>query len=310
MFYYYFYPQFFNNFTPRYDIIIVTKNMKDALILQDKKYISAKRAAVIFGYSSDYVGQLCREGKIECTMVGRSWFVSEESVLKHKVSSSDAKISSDDSVKIVSVPVKANVDSIFSGTTESLLSSGKSIKDFVLEPTSVSNSKSSIDSLPLSATNVLSTLSQASTLPKPSTNLIRTQENVIRDFPKQSKSIASNIVIRRKENNKFDLSLVLILLLLSVVLLGKNFISYFPYSSNEIVATVLNGVVVAPSVSTSLENESIKNDLRNPFSDEVTIKPDESGTSGVIVPVFKESKGDDFLYVMVPVKESKKDENK
>lgn len=61
--------------------------MKDTIILQDKIYISAKRVHEIFGYTSDYVGQLCRAGKLEARMVGRSWFVTEKSVADHKVQS-------------------------------------------------------------------------------------------------------------------------------------------------------------------------------------------------------------------------------
>ena len=60
--------------------------MKDSLILEHKKFISAKQASVLLGYAQDYVGQLCREGKIESKMVGRTWFVSEESILNHKIS--------------------------------------------------------------------------------------------------------------------------------------------------------------------------------------------------------------------------------
>ncbi len=282
--------------------------MKDALILQDKKYISAKRAAVIFGYSSDYVGQLCREGKIECTMVGRSWFVSEESVLKHKVASSDARVASEDSVKIVSVPVpvQQSTPAISSSTTESFLGSSKSIKDFISDEQTQFSKPISYQSPNVTKDIITEKSDDAVVVPKvsvPSPIQLDTTSDV-------EHKITKSPIVSKKKNNKFDLSLVIILLLLSAVLFSKNFISYFPYSSKDIVATVLNGVVVAPSSTSSLEDESIKNDLRNPFSDEVTIKPDSSGTSGVIVPVFKESKGDDFLYVMVPVKDSKKDENK
>ena len=38
--------------------------MNDELTLDGVKYISAKRAADLTQYSKDYVGQLCREGKI------------------------------------------------------------------------------------------------------------------------------------------------------------------------------------------------------------------------------------------------------
>jgi hypothetical protein len=279
--------------------------MKDALILQDKKYISAKRAAVIFGYSSDYVGQLCREGKIECTMVGRSWFVSEESVLSHKLSSVDAKVASDDSVKIVSVPIKQ--DSLPSSTTESMLAPGITLKDLVADNVVTNSNNDVLAKIELPKQKVIDVVPDNSIITDKSKKIVEVEGSIRLDTDSDK---TNNKKIFSRRFNTTDIALVLILLLLSAVLFGRNFISYFPYSSKDIVATVLNGVVVAPSASTSLENESMKSELRNPFSDEVNVLPDSSGTAGVIVPVFKESKGDDFLYVMVPVKETKKDENK
>jgi hypothetical protein len=54
------------------------------LTIQGKTYISSKRAAEITGYAKDYVGQLSREGYIEATMVGRSWYVLESSIKAHR----------------------------------------------------------------------------------------------------------------------------------------------------------------------------------------------------------------------------------
>lgn len=56
----------------------------DELTIGDKIYISSKRAAEITGYAKDYVGQLCREGKVEATLVGRSWYVLEDSIRAHR----------------------------------------------------------------------------------------------------------------------------------------------------------------------------------------------------------------------------------
>jgi Holliday junction resolvase len=64
--------------------------MKDSVILEGKIYISAKRAAKIINYAQDYIGQLCRSGKLDCKMIGRSWFVTEESLLAHRESAIDA----------------------------------------------------------------------------------------------------------------------------------------------------------------------------------------------------------------------------
>ncbi len=56
----------------------------DELTIGDKVYISSKRAAKITGYAKDYVGQLCREGRVEARLVGRNWYVLEASILEHR----------------------------------------------------------------------------------------------------------------------------------------------------------------------------------------------------------------------------------
>jgi hypothetical protein len=58
--------------------------MNGDLYFSGKKYISSSRAAKLSGYVNDYIGQLCRDGKLECQMVGRSWYVSLESLVSHK----------------------------------------------------------------------------------------------------------------------------------------------------------------------------------------------------------------------------------
>src|SRR3989344_5795304 len=56
--------------------------MEESLIFEGKKFISSKRASEITGYAKDYIGQLCRAGRIEARLVGRNWYVEEESILK------------------------------------------------------------------------------------------------------------------------------------------------------------------------------------------------------------------------------------
>ncbi len=47
-------------------------------------YTKVATIAKKFRYTTDYVGQLCRSGKVDCQFVGRAWYVSEESLLRHK----------------------------------------------------------------------------------------------------------------------------------------------------------------------------------------------------------------------------------
>ena len=64
--------------------------MKDSFNIDGKTYISSRRAAEIAKYSNDYVGQLCRGGKVTARMMGRTWFVDQESILEHKRTSEEA----------------------------------------------------------------------------------------------------------------------------------------------------------------------------------------------------------------------------
>lgn len=58
------------------------------IIIDQKKYISSKQAAEITGYAKDYVGQLCREGRVPARLVGRSWYVLESAIQDHRFGSS------------------------------------------------------------------------------------------------------------------------------------------------------------------------------------------------------------------------------
>jgi len=46
--------------------------------------MKASRAAREAGYTSDYVGQLCRSGAIDAELVGRSWYVNVDELREHR----------------------------------------------------------------------------------------------------------------------------------------------------------------------------------------------------------------------------------
>lgn len=58
--------------------------MEIPIFCNGKEYISAIRAGEYVGYSSDYVGQLCRAGKISAKLVGRTWYVDLEELKNHR----------------------------------------------------------------------------------------------------------------------------------------------------------------------------------------------------------------------------------
>jgi hypothetical protein len=56
----------------------------DEILIEEKKYISSKQAAKITGYAKDYIGQLCREGRVPARLVGRGWYVLETAIQDHR----------------------------------------------------------------------------------------------------------------------------------------------------------------------------------------------------------------------------------
>lgn len=47
-------------------------------------FVKATVLAKKHRYTTDYIGQLCRAGKVEAKLIGRAWFVNERSLLEHK----------------------------------------------------------------------------------------------------------------------------------------------------------------------------------------------------------------------------------
>ncbi len=56
----------------------------NTIVVEGNTYTKATALAKQFRYTTDYIGQLCRAGKVECQLVGRSWYVTERSLLAHK----------------------------------------------------------------------------------------------------------------------------------------------------------------------------------------------------------------------------------
>ena len=77
----------------------------EEIFIEEKKYISSKRAAKITGYAKDYIGQLCREGRVPARLVGRNWYVLETAIQDHRFGDSEV-IELKENAKIASsVPV-------------------------------------------------------------------------------------------------------------------------------------------------------------------------------------------------------------
>ena len=88
-------------------------------------YTKASLLAKRYHNTTDYIGQLCRNHKVAAELVGRTWFVSEESLLSHRIVKKKEvrphEILSKNAVEIQSavagVPVKINVHAAVSKKT-------------------------------------------------------------------------------------------------------------------------------------------------------------------------------------------------
>ena len=61
------------------------------------------------------------------------------------------------------------------------------------------------------------------------------------------------------------------------------------------------GMVILPQSDVGANILQFKRDIQSVFSDNVVVQPDEEGDAGIIQPIFKKGKGEEYLYVMVPV---------
>ncbi len=55
----------------------------ETLVHNGATYVKVSVLAKKYKYTTDYIGQLCRAGKVKATLVGRAWFVREDSLKDH-----------------------------------------------------------------------------------------------------------------------------------------------------------------------------------------------------------------------------------
>ena len=386
--------------------------MKDSFIIEGKKYISSKRASAISDYSSDYIGQLCRANKLDCKMIGRAWFVTEESVHLHK-----AIISREESVRNRIENLKGKVDEVSKNTFTKIVINKDSTPAVTPAPVKtpapvstpvvtpvpaipwtitqkVSSIKSpyiySDDNRPLlpelkkkETEKIISSVIEikkqevsekvqkevvavsapiVSTLPISTPSISEKKSSVAKTVSISESLIVKNSISYFNLTRQIILQRVIAPALVLLVMFGvgtgtyivadkiednispeladsasmvtaniydavgsalltmkngyNNVVAFFtspaklamdvPREFGEVRVSKVtpNGIVLSSSVGSEQGDEDLKNKIKGSFSDDVEISPDNSGTAGVITPVFKDTKGKDFVYVMVPVKES------
>ncbi|MEK7641505.1 MAG: helix-turn-helix domain-containing protein [Patescibacteria group bacterium] len=372
--------------------------MKDSILIDAREFISVVRASEITKYSNDYIGQLCREGKIAARMVGRTWFIDRESLSVYK-NSVDAAFAGQGKQKEAILPkgsVESNMidgreyvevakaaemtkyskDYIGQLCREGKIAARMVGRTWLIDRESLATYKSSVDSFFAGHGK-----QKEPVLPRVVVESKMVAKSTVMFVEKQKESLARNASVTYMPDTgatlpvlqkKYDASvavthvpnsdqrivyresrksspmrtaftvvaIALVLVSGSVAFLrisnrsGQGHVAVemmapntasvgsIIYAIEDFFRRVFNmesrslatndvekpppnpgGLAIVPSSNSKAQDELIKQKIRGSFSDEVRVAPDESGTAGVITPVFKKATGDNFVYVLVPVAE-------
>lgn len=329
--------------------------MDQSIILEGEKFISSKQAALLTDYAPDYIGQMCRLGKLRSKMIGRTWYVSEKSLLEHKAES-DTKRKHHENEKTLPTETVTKVQHVISPTIDVT----SPARDHSVEVRNFSPATSHDE--PLASPSLSSATTEVVNEPQdPSSRITETKaeenshlvqpvqpkqqdtteklndlskgivtllfiglafsgfnllanygpevlkENALNNIASANESISSvsvnlDVINQLKSNLKE-----------SAYNFGSAALTFYGINSREnIIAQNASpesqeyesiepkrGIVVA-----HLEEDSDKNQLKNTiarnFSDEVEINFEEEN-SGVITPVFSDGRGDEYVFMIVPV---------
>jgi len=308
--------------------------MDNELNFNNKKFLSSKRAGEIAGYTNDYVARLCRNGKIKGRMVGRTWYVEEESfqqfLNEHSSHKEDRKKQLANERKKEYIEATLEQKKSFLRSAILLLNNGNIFQragSFAVIVFVVFSIYSISVSGPLGYTKTVQSgyKSFVKIIDNTALFLVHSQQLVANEGVKNASgilarqaSVAVNggvATVSESVANFFEYVLNLATGALRSLAVKDDIApqsfeqpidgaddfqkeeKQFAQSSKE-----REGVVVVQSEGLN-QNEIRKKEIEEAFSDEIEIIPDEDGRSGIIKPVFKTPGEEEYLYVLVPIDE-------
>lgn len=304
--------------------------MDSELNFNNKKFLSSKRAGEEASYTNDYVARLCRNGKVKGRMVGRTWYVEEESFQKflneHTARKEDRKkqLASERKKEYIEAALeqkRSMLSSVFL-----LLTNGNILQRagvfvaivfvvFGIYFASVSGPSGLAKNVRNSYTSFVKIVDNTALFFMHSQQLVAQEgiKNASGIFARQASVVVNGGVASVSESvtNFFEYVLKLATgALRSLAVKGDDGSQSFDQTENfqkeekQFAQTnkEREGVVVVQSEGLS-ENEIRKKEIEDAFSDEIKIIPDEDGRSGIIKPVFKTPGEEEYLYVLVPIDE-------
>ena len=265
-----------------------TSSKSDDALNDSTRRISSKQAALLSGYSADYIGQLCRSKKLDAVMIGKTWFVVEDSLKSHM-----EKIRAEENARKVE---KQNQEHVVVQRA-----ARANIADRTPAKSSVNkfNSRSFFAKLLTTTLVAIVLVAVGSTifLGSVSVSNVAVKQPMVAGVYEAAQFVSeifsrSFAVIAKLFSGQHDLAV-------NVDSVSGSVNASEIGSDNSGVAD--RGMVVVPMSDVKKQDEEMKAAIQRSFSDQVKVVPDKTGSSGVITPVFKKANGKDFMYVMVPL---------
>ena len=275
--------------------------MEKEIVLDGKVYITASEAARLTGYTNDYIGQLCRGGKVKGRVIGRTRYVCRESLEAYDTESKRVvragrhrsghapKISSVTNTPNAAVSAKHKREYAFSSQGVVSRASDSVLRSFA--------SIAGVAFLLVGMILAPSIAMRTTTLFPDSASLSVHEEQLIAGSAAFPDAARAYIEIGVWSAYRF-LSYIGDALF-ETVERGALAVRELWWRTDEPGAR--EGMVVVPSMGSRERNAELEARIRNSFSDEVEVSVNEDGSAGVINPVFRSGKEDEYMFVMVPL---------
>lgn len=272
--------------------------IKDELYFDNKKYLSSKYAGKISGYTNDYVARLCRTGRMKGRMVGRTWYVEKDSLTSFSIKNNQQKIKRS---KELSNERRKEYEGVLKKPTFNIGVTKRFSIEFPFDTESLFFKKGVAVTVAIVLIVGSYTFRDFSYSDYKHTAVAVIETIKYFDLD----SVANGVAATEKSiGSMFESTLERTIVTIKYFAVGAydTLTQGFIRTDGSIVEfdKEREGIVVVLSSEQSSDS-AVKQKIKESFSDEIEIIPDESGQAGIIRPVFKKSEGQDYVYVLVPI---------
>ena len=307
-------------------LIYICRMKEEKIVIDGEIYISSRRASKQSGYASDYITFLAREGKIKSRIIGRTRFISEKSLANYKpLLISAASLERKERPAAFTSPVPAKVPANFNIVRSLVLAA--ILISLILPPTINQLAEYLFDFYPInpkaltvaavksgfSFPEVVSKIKIESVeLDRKFLSYLDLTSGQINNFLNSAQAKLVRLASRIK-NIFASRTLVFVdrktQIQPEIAPLDQKEQKEIqePIQPEQTPETGRLGLGVLPTTGDAETDRSLIEKIRESFSDEVTVRYDQSRKAGVITPVFRDRAEDNYIFVLVPVQEIKND---